>query len=78
MNADRRRELNNAISLLEQAWEIIDNAHYDEADAFNNLPESLQNSEKGEQMEQAADELQTIADEIQEQTSQLQGVIDQY
>ena len=57
LNRFRREELNGAIKLLEQAYSIIENCRDDEQDAYDNLPDSLQDTERGQQMEENADNL---------------------
>lgn len=52
MNKLRRKEIAKAIELIEQAYEILEIAKEDEQDAFDNMPESLQQSERGETMEE--------------------------
>lgn len=42
MNNERRKRLEKAIDLIEQAKDIIDGVHDDEVEAYDNLPESIQ------------------------------------
>ena len=51
MNKDRRNKVSDAISALSNAWNILNKVRDDEQSAFDNCPESLQNSEKGTVME---------------------------
>lgn len=51
MNRIRRKELERAAELLEQAREIIEAVKDEEQEAFDNMPESIQQSERGETME---------------------------
>lgn len=68
MNKIRRNQLNEAMKLLYQAQEIIEACKDEEEDAFDNLPESIQSSERGETMEDyityMEDALGSIADAI--------------
>ena len=71
MNAARRKELSKAIDLIEQAKEIISAVAEEEREAYDNLPEGLQESEMGETMKEIADELEyvdfdEVVDTIQE------------
>lgn len=43
MNADRRKQLGEALSKLNDARIIIEQVRDEEQEAFDNLPESLQN-----------------------------------
>ena len=47
--------------MLEEAQEIIEWARDDEQEAFDNLPEGLQVSERGERMEENVDNLDNAA-----------------
>lgn len=64
MNKQRRARLSEAHSLLGRAASIVERAKDEEQDSFDNLPENLQSSERGEIMEEAIDELQTAIDSI--------------
>lgn len=57
MNANRRKELNKAISALESIKETIDRLTEEEQEAFDNMPESLQESERGTKAEEAISNL---------------------
>ncbi len=57
MNASRRKELDRAIGLLEEAKSIIETVKSDEEDAFGNMPQSFQDGEKGELMQAGIDAL---------------------
>jgi hypothetical protein len=47
MNNDRRKEINKAIGLLQEALNILEVARDEEGDTYNNMPENLQSSERG-------------------------------
>lgn len=64
MNKQRRANLSEAQSLLGRAAAIVERAKDEEQDSFENLPENLQSSERGEAMEDAIGELQTAIDAI--------------
>lgn len=68
MNKQRRKELAEAIEKLEQATamleeanEIIDGVTEEEQEAFDNMPESLQCSERGYMTQDNVDTLEEIA-----------------
>ncbi len=73
MNKDRRAALERAKQLVAEAQAIIEEAASDERDYFDNMPESLQGSEKGEQANAAADAL----DEALDALSSIDDLIDQ-
>lgn len=52
MNKPRRKKLQEALNLLEQARTIIEECADEEQEAFDNLPESIQYGEQGEKMEE--------------------------
>lgn len=51
MNKIRRKEIARAIELMEQAREILESVRDEEQEAYDNMPESLQCSERGEAMD---------------------------
>ena len=50
MNKERRKRLEEASALLEQAREVIEDVKCEEEEAYDNLPEAFQAGERGEQM----------------------------
>lgn len=52
MNKQRRKEIRAIASQLEVLMERIEAIKDEEEEAFENLPESIQYSERGEQMEE--------------------------
>lgn len=76
MNAFRRKELQRAIELIEQASEIIDNVMNDEQEALDNMPESLQYSERGEAMQEAIDNLSYLDSDFESLIESIQEVIE--
>lgn len=60
MNAARRKEIQKAADLISEAYakaqealEVLQNAKDDEQEYFDNMPEVLQASEKGQRAEEA-------------------------
>ena len=49
---------------LEKAWSILEEVLQEEQECFDNLPESLQCSDKGEMIGENIDDLTTIDDYI--------------
>lgn len=74
MNAARRKELNKAIDLIEQAKEIISAVAEEEREAYDNLPEGLQESEMGEKMNEIADDLEYV--DLDEVIDTIQEIIE--
>lgn len=73
MNKQRRKELAKASELIAQAQSIIESVKDEEQDAHDNLPESIQYGEKGQQMEEYIDML----DEAYGQCDDLMSIIDE-
>lgn len=74
MNAARRKELSKAIDLIEQAKEIISAVAEEEREAYDNLPEGLQESEMGEKMNENADDLEYV--DLDEVVDTIQEIIE--
>lgn len=73
MNAMRRKRLYAARARLEDLsngvryiCEELREIRDDEQDAYDNLPESLQESSKGETMQEAIDKLEEILDDLED------------
>lgn len=65
MNAKRRKELEKVIALIEDAKSQLEILKDEEQEAFDNMPESLQYSEKGEKMEEAINYLDDSSNELE-------------
>lgn len=77
MNNARRKALNSIIERLENLQTDLQDIQAEEQEAFDNLPEGLQASERGEAMETAIDNLEEavsmfddLADLIREATGE--------
>jgi len=57
MNADRRNRIQEILGLVSELREKIEEIRGEEQDAFDNMPESLQQSERGQTSESAASSL---------------------
>ena len=51
MNKARRKRLGEAFEKIGEIKDILDEVRDEEQDAYDNLPESFQNSERGEEMQ---------------------------
>ena len=78
MNKARRKKLGEIIDQLENLREDLDAVASEEREAYDNLPESLQEGDKGCAMEEAADELDDICGELDELRQRIEGVVDEY
>lgn len=75
MNKARRQELYDVCSLLEDARCRLEEIRDDEQDAFDNLPESLQYSSRGDAMQEALDTLDGWNDEIMDLSEKIENYI---
>lgn len=57
MNADRRKQIEKAIELMEEAKGILENCKDEEQDYLDNMPESLQMGDKGQKAGEAIENL---------------------
>lgn len=73
MNKIRRKQLQEASELIAKAQGIIERVKDEEQEAHDNLPESIQHGEKGQQMEEYIDML----DEAYRQCDDLMSIIDE-
>ena len=51
MNKERKKKINSALCMLSNAKDILEEVSSAESEAYDNFPEGLQNSERGEDME---------------------------
>ena len=65
MNKERRQQLYDATSLLDDAIAIIQDVHAEEEEAFDNLNEGLQCGKTGDSMQAAMDKLDGFENEIE-------------
>lgn len=76
MNAERRKELARIIERLEHQLDAIETVKDEEEEAYDNLPEQLQESERGETMQENYEELDSIYDDLQDIIDRIQEIID--
>ena len=76
MNAKRRKQLANAVEVLNNVLELLEEVTADEQDAYDNLPESIQDSERGDAMQENVDEMEDASSSLQDIIDQLQDIID--
>ena len=74
MNKQRRKILMEVIESLEEAQASIEEIKDEESEAYDNMPESLQYSEKGELMYQNVDELETASSDLETVIDTLSGI----
>lgn len=75
MNKTRRKELEKLYEQLNDIVCTLCDLKDEEEDAYNNMPESLQYSERGEVMQENVDKMQEIIDALEEQQSAIDDLI---
>lgn len=73
MNKERRKDIDTLIEQLEGIELTVQELRDQEEDTKGNLPEGLQDGERGEAMQEAMDALEEAADNIQEAMDNLTG-----
>lgn len=76
MNAERRKKLKNVIDNLNTALSSIEEIKDEEQDSYDNLPEGIQDGERGDQMQENIDNLDTAYNDLDDVITELQEVID--
>lgn len=64
MNKQRRKELNEIINKLSELRDDLESLTSEEEECYDNMPENLQYSEKGERIEAAVESLNDALDSI--------------
>lgn len=62
MNKERRNRINKVIEQLETLKDEIADIGMEEEEAYDNLPEGIQESDRGEAMQEAVDNLEMAGD----------------
>lgn len=75
MNKKRRQAIDKVYAKLEELMEDLEAIKGEEEEARDNLPESLQESERGEAMGEAIDNLEEAINDIQEAIEYLQDAM---
>ena len=69
MNKQRRESIKKAYGLIEDAKDRIDMALADEQESYDNLPEGIQCSERGEEMEENIEQLEECSGNLEDALS---------
>ena len=77
MNNTRRKQLRKeVIELVEIANQALDEIKDEEQEGFDNMPEGLQEGERGEAIEEKVTEMQEIHDELADLINRLHDVVE--
>lgn len=66
MNNARRKIIAEALELVERASNLLEPVRDEEQEAYDNMPEGLQQGERGQQCEAAADALDSAVSSLEE------------
>lgn len=75
MNANQRKTLQGYVESLEEIKCAIEEMRDDEECKFDNMPEGLQESERGEAMQEAIDNLESASSSLEEAIDYLNEII---
>lgn len=76
MNNQRRKCLQNIVDALETQKQEIESLTEEEQEAFDNMPEGIQYSERGEIMEENISELEDAASNLDDVINQILEIIE--
>lgn len=65
MNAQRRKKIQKALGLVSEARSILTEALVEEQEAYDNMPESLQYSDRGTAMEENIDNIEDAINDLE-------------
>ncbi len=76
MNKARRKQLEKVVEVLTAQMEELETIKDEEQEAFDNLPEAIQCTERGETMEENVDELDSIITDLENVIDSINEVIE--
>lgn len=74
MNKERRNKISLVISNLETNKEDLENVRDSEQESFDNMPESLQESERGQEMETNIEIFEDVINSLDEMIEMLSEI----
>ena len=75
MNAKRRKELEKLVERIQGIIADLEVLRDEEQECFDNLPESLQESERGERMEDNVSNMDAVIDSLESASDELEDAI---
>lgn len=76
MNKARRKWLQSVIDALEEQKGELESIQEEEQEAFDNMPEGLQDSDRGQTIYENIDTLESAASNLEDIISELQEVLE--
>lgn len=74
MNKQRRNEIQNILSEIQNIKSRLEMVQMNEEMAFDNMPENLQYSMRGEESQEAIDSMSTAVDSLEEAICNLSDI----
>ena len=74
MNKQRRNEISSIVSELENLKSRLESVHMEEEMVFDNMPENLQYSMRGEESQEAIDCMSEAISNLEEEIDQLSEI----
>ena len=72
MNNERRKSINNLINLIDDARAQLETVKDEEQEAYDNLPEGLQQADRGQASEQAISALEDAISSLEDAVGSLE------
>lgn len=76
MNKQNRKTLQGCVDSLDEIKSNIETMMEEEQEKLDNMPESLQESERGEAMQEAIDNLESASDSLEEAIDYLNEILE--
>lgn len=76
MNQSRRNQLRDIQQQLQDIYERLDILCNEEQEAYDNMPESIQDSARGDAVQSAIDTLESVRDQVQEASDGIDGIFE--
>ena len=76
MDKQRRKKLEDVLDRLQGCMMDLEYIKEEEQESYDNLPESLQYSEKGEQMQENVDDLDYVISDLDQVIDSVNEIID--
>ena len=76
MNKTRRKILEGIIEVLQEQKTAIESVCEEEQEAYDNLPDGIQDSERGQTLSDNVSDLEQASSDLDDLIEQLQGVAD--
>ena len=66
--------LDNCLTAIQQAYDTLTEVREQEESAYDNLPESIRDGDRGDEMQEAIDMLEEVTDSLEDVISDLEDI----